>query len=104
MLPRVQGASETGKSDGGRKTMTRRYTLPEHLTGEDNWAWCQRAAAAIPAEALMRQLVEYLDKRPISKKRRRAETWSTLGMIFGHGSGVSSAIAERFRVQGEDHE
>ena len=72
----------------------RTWNLPQPMPGEDNWEWCKRAAATIPADELMCLVVRYLDRR---EKRRGSPTWSVIGEITGHGSGVSTAIVERFR-------
>lgn len=78
--------------------MKRTYTLPEQLPGEDNWQWCKRAADAIPPEVIVRALVDYLKTR---KKARRVEPWSFIGQLLGHGSGVSSAIVDKYETKGE---
>lgn len=75
--------------------MTRRYTLPDPLPDEDNWAWCQRAAASIPAEELMREIVQQLDRS------RSRDALDVTVMVIAHATGyrlsVAMAIAERFR-------
>jgi hypothetical protein len=75
--------------------LTRRYTLPETEPGESDDAWCRRAAAAIPPEEIVRALVRWLDR----KKTLRAPTWSYIGDMLGQGSGVSAAIAARYREE-----
>lgn len=82
-------------------TIERGYELPGRFEGEDNWEWCRRAAASIPAESLMRMVVAHLDRK---EKRRRSSTWVVLSDMFGHGSGVSNAIVERFRGEEQPHD
>lgn len=77
--------------------MNRTWKLPETLPGEAGEDWCRRAAESIPAEDLMAAVVAYLDRR---EKRRGSPTWSVIGDITCHGSGVSAAIAARFRREG----
>ena len=77
----------------------REWTLPERAPGEENEDWCRRAAESIPAESLMRCLVAYLDGRK-TRTRGVMPTWSIIGDITGHGSGVSREIASRFREKG----
>lgn len=72
----------------------RTWTLPPQVEGESGEDWCCRAAESIPAEDLMVMVVAYLDRR---EKRRRSPTWSVIGDMTCHGSGVSAAIAARFR-------
>jgi|HubBroStandDraft_5_1064220.scaffolds.fasta_scaffold757036_2 hypothetical protein len=73
--------------------MPHEYRLPEKHPQEDNWAWCQRAAASIPAEVLAKRLLAFIDK----DRRRGDKTplWSKVGMAMDQGSGVSAAIVER---------
>lgn len=78
--------------------MTRAYTLPEILPGEDNNAWCRRAADAIPPGEIVRALVAYLDRRETDG------LWPTRKVfmeILGHGAGVSAAVAEKYRMKGD---
>jgi hypothetical protein len=76
----------------------RDYKLPEKRQDESNAAWCRRAAESIPAESICRQLVMYLLRR---EKQRKAQAWSVMGQITGHGSGVASAIVDRFQSEEE---
>lgn len=77
----------------------REWTLPERVPGEENEAWCKRAAESIPAELLMRRLIAYLDRRNTGA-RSKTPTWSVVSDVTGHGSGVSQAIVDRFREKG----
>lgn len=75
------------------------YQLPPKEPDEDNWAWCQRAAASIPAE----DIVVALLKRMIAKRKRNASAlWSEVAEALCHGSGVSSAVVSRFLPGFED--
>lgn len=74
----------------------RTHQLPDMLPGETNAGWCKRAAESIPAEELMKQVIVYFDRRG---KRSHLPTWSHIGVITGHGSGVSGAIVDRFHEQ-----
>lgn len=76
--------------------MMRTWELPEKRPDEDGFAWCERVAASIPAEDLMRVIIAYLDKKA---KRSRFPAWSVIGELTGHGSGVSEAICRRFRTE-----
>lgn len=73
----------------------REYKLPQLKLGEDNWAWCLRAADSIPAEVILHKIILHLDSE---EKKRGSPTWSVVGGWLGHGSGVASAITQRFRV------
>ena len=69
----------------------RAYKLPEKSPDETNEAWCDRAAASIPADEIVRQMIAYANRHP-----RNRPVWSWVGKVLGHGSGVSSAIVRRF--------
>jgi hypothetical protein len=73
----------------------RNYTLPSLLPGEENWEWCQRAAEVIPPEYVLGSLIDYLDRR---ERRTGRPAWGLIKKITGHGSGVSAAIAARYRI------
>jgi hypothetical protein len=81
--------------------MKREYTVPDKRVDEDNWQYCQRVADAIPPEAIVRALVDYLSTRG---KTRGFEAWSFIGKLLGHGSGVSSAIVEKCTTRQETGE
>lgn len=70
----------------------RTYKLPEKLPTETNTEWCDRAAASIPAEEIVRMTIEYFH----AHRRRGGPAWSKIGKITDHGSGVSCAIVRRF--------
>jgi hypothetical protein len=70
----------------------RTYKLPDKLPTETNQEWCDRAAASIPAEEIVRMTIEYFHAR----RHHGGPAWSKIGMILDHGSGVSSAIVRRF--------
>lgn len=72
--------------------MTRLYEPPDRLEGESNEEWCDRYAASIPPEALLTEIVSNMHRL----RKRRGPAWSQMGMLSGHGSGVSSAIVKRF--------
>lgn len=76
--------------------MARAYKLPDLLPGEGNWEWCKRAADAIPAEEIVRALVQRLKEKKPKRGRPAREPWSYIGDLLGHGSGVSSAIVEKY--------
>lgn len=73
----------------------RTYSLPDQIPGESNGDWCRRAADAIPPEVIVAELIRKLDRE---EKRRRYPTWSVIGEIIGHGSGVSAAVVEKYRA------
>lgn len=75
----------------------RNYDVPEQLPGESNQDWCRRVAEGIPAEEVLHAMVLYFDAESRRRRRSRLDFWSRIGEAMGHGSGVSSAIAERFR-------
>lgn len=75
----------------------RRYKLPDKLETETNAEWCDRAAASIPAEEIVRQMIMFYHRRS-----RGVPVWSKVGEIVGHGSGVSSAIVRRFCPELDD--
>lgn len=82
--------------------MGKGYSLPEIRPDESNNQWLRRAAESIPAEALMRQIVDHLmrpGKRRKGEFKRWTYAWSKLGEMIGHGSGVSGAIVDRFRTK-----
>lgn len=78
--------------------MKRYHSLPEKPPEEPNLDWCKRAAASIPPEALLREIMLYLTRRA---KRKGVPPWSEVGDLTGHGSGVASAIYERFKPEDE---
>lgn len=49
-------------------------------------------------DRLLRKLCEYANRRA---RNIRCEPWSIVGQMFGHGSGVSSAIYELYRERDE---
>ena len=57
--------------------------------GESNWEWCQRYAANIEPEAIIRALAIEL------ARIKRVEAWSAVGYATSHGSGVSQATCKR---------
>ena len=73
--------------------MARTYRLPEMLPDEDHLAWCQRAAASIPAECIAKELLLFIEAN--RKRGDKQPLWSKVGEAMCHGSGVSSAIVER---------
>ena len=70
----------------------RSYKLPDKLPTESNEEWCDRAAASIPPEALLADIVQGMHRL----RKRRGPAWSQMGQLCGHGSGISSAIVKRF--------
>lgn len=70
--------------------MLREWELPEHEPGEANDSWCRRAAAAVPADALVRALLRW------AKKNGSRPVWGIVSDATGHGSRVSIAIVKRF--------
>lgn len=70
-----------------------RYVEPDRLPGEGNWQWCQRIAATMPPELIVRKLIRYLNRM---ESRRRIPTWSIVSDATGHGCGVSTAIVEHY--------
>ena len=73
----------------------RSYKGLTKLPEETNWQFCQRSAAAVPSDEMVKLLLEWILKQPWFK-RRRLPLWSIVGELTSHGSGVSSAIVERF--------
>ena len=72
--------------------MKRAYSPPPILEGETNQEWCDRYAAMMPPEALLAEIVQNMHRL----RKRRGPVWSQIGVLTGHGSGVSSAIVRRF--------
>jgi hypothetical protein len=77
----------------------RRYVLPDRLPGERNEAWLRRAAATVPADALMRIVVAHLIERQGEAGAARFVADAT-----AHGAGMSWALVERFRDRDGDGE
>ena len=50
-------------------------------------------------DALLAKVCKYAKRRAA---REKCQPWSIIGMIFGHGSGVSSAIYELYRDRSND--
>jgi hypothetical protein len=73
--------------------MTRSYKLPEKRTDESNDDWCVRAAASIPAEAIVKELIAWAKR---TEKKRKTPAWAVISDITQHGSGISCAIVRRF--------
>jgi len=67
--------------------------MPGHLPGESNTDWCIRAAASIPAEEIVKDLMRYIQHE---LRRKKLPLWSHVGAATSHGSGVASAIVCRF--------
>lgn len=72
--------------------MERAYKAPPKLASETNEEWCDRYVAMMPPEALLAEIVHNMHRL----RKRRGPAWSQIGMLTGHGSGVSSAIVKRF--------
>jgi hypothetical protein len=78
------------------------YHLPDKRLDEGNWEWCKRAAASIPPELLLRQIIAGLEWDHAHNNQRECnEAWSELGRLLGHGSGVSQAIIELYKNWGD---
>lgn len=50
-------------------------------------------------DALLAKVCKYAKSRAA---REKCSPWSIIGMVFGHGSGVSSAIYELYRERTDD--
>lgn len=91
---------------------------------ESNWTYCQRAAAAVRPEVLIQDLMTLLQEKerllrtygqkfgPLDRddedeeadeeeypEVEATEAWVLISEATGHGSGFSSAIAERFQLE-----
>ncbi len=51
----------------------RSYRLPDKDPNETNQEWCKRAAKSIPAECLVAQLMDYLNRSPKPRNLFKAE-------------------------------
>jgi hypothetical protein len=62
----------------------------DKVEGESNWEWCQRYAALVDKDAIIRALVQELQRRMKSTPQH------AFSQATSHGQGVGSALAERF--------
>lgn len=71
----------------------------------DNWKWCEKAAARMSAEDLMRNVVTHL-MRPTMKRPTFDAQWAYarrfIMVISGEGPCMAAAILERFRLPKEE--
>ena len=65
----------------------------DKLTSESNIEYCHRIAAQIPAEKIVNDLMRYIKDE---LRRQKLPLWSHVGAATSHGSGVASAIVQRF--------
>lgn len=65
--------------------------MPDKDPAETNFEYCRRVAAGYSAEEILTLVLKHL-----ATKRRGRPVWSFVGEATSHGSGVSSAIVERF--------
>jgi hypothetical protein len=70
------------------------YRLPPKQPGEETAAWCQRAAASIPPQALVELLLKHLQKERVRFHGR--PLWSIVNDALGHGAGVSIAVISQY--------
>ena len=71
------------------------YRTITKLPDETNWQFCQRVAAAVPSDEMTKGLLEWILAQPWFK-RKKLPLWSIVGQVTSSGSGVSSAIVQRF--------
>ena len=73
--------------------------LPK-LPNESNWEWCQRYVDHYDPSVIIRDLLIYIDQ-----DRRRGDLtplWSKVGCATGNGSGVASAIVNKYLPEAQD--
>ena len=70
------------------------------LPNEGNWEWCQRYANEIPPDIIIRALLIYIDEN--ARRGDLTPLWSKVGAATGNGSGVSSAIVNKYLPEAQD--